>query len=178
MHPHFFLESLLLHGQISIVLFQFRPVTSSFLGCIPATKNPLDGKFSSIPRSLVDKIYRIQGGLELSFFRVIVIIRFRLTRNDIISVRSVNLIVIIINVTVQHRRFITAVICSGKVVRFGNWKRMARMLREIMDCRWKEGKVIGGMNYCPLTSWAHGMSYFDVFATKLLSWKRAVAELL
>ncbi|KAI5653893.1 hypothetical protein M9H77_31080 [Catharanthus roseus] len=52
----------------------------------------------------VDRIYRVQGSLKLSFFRVIVIIRFRLTRNGIISVRSVNLIVIVIEGTVQHRR--------------------------------------------------------------------------
>ncbi|KAI5657320.1 hypothetical protein M9H77_26113 [Catharanthus roseus] len=52
----------------------------------------------------VDRIFRIQGSLELSFFQVIVIIRFRLTRNGIISVRPVNLIVIIIYGTVQHRR--------------------------------------------------------------------------
>ncbi|KAI5659182.1 hypothetical protein M9H77_27975 [Catharanthus roseus] len=56
----------------------------------------------------VDRIYRIQGSLELSFFWVIVIIRFKLNRNSIISVRSINLIVIIIDVT--------AVMCSGKVV--------------------------------------------------------------
>ncbi|KAI5681803.1 hypothetical protein M9H77_03031 [Catharanthus roseus] len=84
-------------------------------GCIPATKNPLDDKFSSIPCPLecsrmcvvipsvakplaalpllhyvfsdrVDRIFMIQGRMELSFFRVIVIIRFRLTRNSIISV--------------------------------------------------------------------------------------------
>ncbi|KAI5657119.1 hypothetical protein M9H77_25912 [Catharanthus roseus] len=59
----------------------------------------------------VDKIYRIQGSLEFSFFRVIVIIRFRLTRNGIISVRSVNLIIIIIDGTVQHRRFIRNHLC-------------------------------------------------------------------
>ncbi|KAI5680477.1 hypothetical protein M9H77_01704 [Catharanthus roseus] len=52
----------------------------------------------------VDRIYRVQGSLELSFFLVIVIIRFRLTRNSIISIRSVNLIVIVIDDTVQHRR--------------------------------------------------------------------------
>ncbi|KAI5658225.1 hypothetical protein M9H77_27018 [Catharanthus roseus] len=52
----------------------------------------------------VDRIFRIQGSLELSFFRVIVIIRFRLTRNGIISVRPINLIVIVIYDTVQHRR--------------------------------------------------------------------------
>ncbi|KAI5669455.1 hypothetical protein M9H77_19308 [Catharanthus roseus] len=54
----------------------------------------------------VDRIYRVQGSLELSFFRVIFIIRFRLTRNGIISVRAVNLIVIVIDGIVQHRRFI------------------------------------------------------------------------
>ncbi|KAI5670988.1 hypothetical protein M9H77_11352 [Catharanthus roseus] len=54
----------------------------------------------------VYRIYRVQRSLELSFFRVIVIIRFRLTRNGIISVRSINLIVIVIDGTVQHRRFI------------------------------------------------------------------------
>ncbi|KAI5673665.1 hypothetical protein M9H77_14029 [Catharanthus roseus] len=52
----------------------------------------------------VNRIYRFQESLELSFFRVIDIIRFRLTRNDIISVRSVNLIVIVIDGTVQHKR--------------------------------------------------------------------------
>ncbi|KAI5654762.1 hypothetical protein M9H77_31949 [Catharanthus roseus] len=71
---------------------------------IPTTKNPLDGKFSSIPCPLVSLTCMIQGSLELSFFRVIVIIRFRLTRNDIISVQSVNLIVIVIDGTIQHIR--------------------------------------------------------------------------
>ncbi|KAI5647991.1 hypothetical protein M9H77_33996 [Catharanthus roseus] len=100
--------------------------------CIPATKNPLDGKFSSIPCPLensspylgmlqnivvtpsiakplatlsllhsvfgvrVDRIFRILGRIELSFFRVIVIVRFKLTRNSIISVGPVNLIIIIV----------------------------------------------------------------------------------
>ncbi|KAI5662140.1 hypothetical protein M9H77_21463 [Catharanthus roseus] len=50
-------------------------------------------------------IYRVQESLEVSFFRVIVIIRFRLTRNVIISVRSVNLIVIVIDGTAQRRRY-------------------------------------------------------------------------
>ncbi|KAI5678280.1 hypothetical protein M9H77_09230 [Catharanthus roseus] len=75
---------------------------------IPSTAEPL----SALPLLYyvfgyrVDRIYRVQGSLELSFFQVIVIIRFRLTRNGIISVRSVNLIVIVIDGTVQHRRFI------------------------------------------------------------------------
>ncbi|KAI5669116.1 hypothetical protein M9H77_18969 [Catharanthus roseus] len=50
------------------------------------------------------RIYRVQGSLELSFFRVIVIIQFRLIRNGIVVVRSVNLIVVVIDSTVQHRR--------------------------------------------------------------------------
>ncbi|KAI5648285.1 hypothetical protein M9H77_34290 [Catharanthus roseus] len=95
------------------------------VSCLPATKNPLDGKISSILCPLIStarlkqylhflndvrhsyrvyRIYRVQGSLELSFFWVIVIIRFRLTRNGIISVRSVNLIVVVIDGTVQHRR--------------------------------------------------------------------------
>ncbi|KAI5656673.1 hypothetical protein M9H77_25466 [Catharanthus roseus] len=57
----------------------------------------------------IDRIYRVQGSLELSF-RVIVIIRFRLTRNGIISVRSVNLIVIVIDGIVQHRRSVCEII--------------------------------------------------------------------
>ncbi|KAI5674071.1 hypothetical protein M9H77_14435 [Catharanthus roseus] len=64
--------------------------------------------FETIPALLNNvrhRIYRVQGSLELSFFRVIVIIRFKLTRNDIISVQSVNLIVVVIDVTVQHRRY-------------------------------------------------------------------------
>ncbi|KAI5657756.1 hypothetical protein M9H77_26549 [Catharanthus roseus] len=77
-------------------------------GCILATKNPLDGKFSSIP-CLLD--LQGSGEFELSFFWVIVVIRFRLTRNDIISFRSVNLIVIVIDGTVQHRRFIRNHLC-------------------------------------------------------------------
>ncbi|KAI5656479.1 hypothetical protein M9H77_25272 [Catharanthus roseus] len=52
----------------------------------------------------VNKIYRVRGSLELFFFRVIVIIQFRLTRNVIIFVRFVNLIVIVIDSTIQHRR--------------------------------------------------------------------------
>ncbi|KAI5678574.1 hypothetical protein M9H77_09524 [Catharanthus roseus] len=59
----------------------------------------------------VDRIYRVLENLKLSFFWVIVIIRFRLTRNDIISVRSVNLIIIVIDGTVQHRRFIRNHLC-------------------------------------------------------------------
>ncbi|KAI5669565.1 hypothetical protein M9H77_19418 [Catharanthus roseus] len=65
----------------------------------------------------------IQGSLELFFFQVIVIIRFRLTKNGIISVRPVNLIVIIItalyNVDGSSETIcVTAVICSDKVVVF------------------------------------------------------------
>ncbi|KAI5650730.1 hypothetical protein M9H77_36735 [Catharanthus roseus] len=100
--------------------YNFQPLHGVGESYIPTTKSPLDGKFLSIPCSLVytsrlkqyldflndvrPKIYKVQGSLELSFFRVIVIIRLRLTRNDIISVRSVNLIVVVIDVTVQHRR--------------------------------------------------------------------------
>ncbi|KAI5661355.1 hypothetical protein M9H77_20678 [Catharanthus roseus] len=104
----------------------FQPLHGVGESCLPATKNPLDGKFSSIPYPLVSttrlkqylqflndvrhRIYKVEESLELSF-RVIVIIRFRLTRNDSISVRSVNLIVIVIEGTVQHRRFIRNHLC-------------------------------------------------------------------
>ncbi|KAI5656723.1 hypothetical protein M9H77_25516 [Catharanthus roseus] len=86
-HQHFFLESLSLHGQISIVLFLFRPATSSFL-VIPSIAEPLVALplLHYVLGDRVDRIFRIQGRMELSFFRVIVIIRIRLTRNDIISV--------------------------------------------------------------------------------------------
>ncbi|KAI5668136.1 hypothetical protein M9H77_17989 [Catharanthus roseus] len=98
----------------------FQPLHGVGESCFPATKNTLYGKFSSIPCSLVStsplkqylnflndvrhRIYRAQGNFELSFFRVIVIIRFRLTRNGIISVQSVNLTVVVIDGSVQHRR--------------------------------------------------------------------------
>ncbi|KAI5648625.1 hypothetical protein M9H77_34630 [Catharanthus roseus] len=71
----------------------------------------------------VDRIYRFQESLELFLFRVIAIIRFRLTRDGIISVRSVNLIVVVIDVLYNINGSsetirVTAVICSGKVVVF------------------------------------------------------------
>ncbi|KAI5678004.1 hypothetical protein M9H77_08954 [Catharanthus roseus] len=130
----------------------------------------------------VDRIYKVQGSLELSFFWVIVIIGFRLTRNGIISIRSVNLIVIVIDYTVQHRQFIrnhrvTAIICSGKDVVFlsktydalRSMKAPSLSFEHSRDCdhisadsedACDEGKVIGGMNYCPSMSWVHGMSSF------------------
>ncbi|KAI5649593.1 hypothetical protein M9H77_35598 [Catharanthus roseus] len=102
----------------------FQPLHSVGESCIPTTKNLLYSKFSSIPCPLVSTarlkqylhflndvrhrylriIYRVQGSLELSFFRVIVIIRFRLTRNGIISVQSINLIIVVIDGSVQYRR--------------------------------------------------------------------------
>ncbi|KAI5662005.1 hypothetical protein M9H77_21328 [Catharanthus roseus] len=73
---------------------------------IPSVAKPLDALplLHGVFGDRIDRIYRVQGSLELSFFRVIVNIRFKLTRNGIISVRSVNLIVIVIDGTVQHRR--------------------------------------------------------------------------
>ncbi|KAI5673384.1 hypothetical protein M9H77_13748 [Catharanthus roseus] len=115
----------------SQVFKELIPTLGGFLinnckSCLLATKNPLDSKFPSIPCPLVSsaglkqylhfvndvqhRIYRVQGSLELSF-RVIVIIRFRLTRNGIIFARFVNLIVIVIDGTVQHRRFIRNHLC-------------------------------------------------------------------
>ncbi|KAI5650789.1 hypothetical protein M9H77_36794 [Catharanthus roseus] len=90
-HLYFFLESLSLHDQIFIVLFLFRPATSSFLGLyvvIPSVAEPLVALplLHCVFGDRVDKVYRIWWSLELSYFRVIVIIRFRLTRNGLISV--------------------------------------------------------------------------------------------
>ncbi|KAI5674366.1 hypothetical protein M9H77_14730 [Catharanthus roseus] len=71
----------------------------------------------------VDKIYRVQGSLKLSFFRVIVIIRFRLTRNSIISVSpstsSSSLLTVLYNIDGSSETVcVIAVICSGKVLVF------------------------------------------------------------
>ncbi|KAI5682073.1 hypothetical protein M9H77_03301 [Catharanthus roseus] len=138
---------------------------------IPSIAEPL----AALP--LLHYIFR----LELFFFRVIVIIRFRLTRNDIISARSVNLIVIVIDGTVQHRRFIRNHLCyrrSSKDVVFlsktydalrsmkapslsfehsRDWDPYLGFKAESEDAC-DEEKVICGMNYCPSMSWVHGMS--------------------
>ncbi|KAI5674158.1 hypothetical protein M9H77_14522 [Catharanthus roseus] len=50
----------------------------------------------------VDKIYRVQGSLELSFFRVIVIIQFRWTRDDGSS-ETIRVVVVICSSKVDAR---------------------------------------------------------------------------
>ncbi|KAI5663621.1 hypothetical protein M9H77_22944 [Catharanthus roseus] len=80
----------------------------------------------------IDRIYRVQGSFELSFFRVIVIIRFRLTRNVIISVRSVSLIVIVIDSTVQHRR------SACEIIRFIGNVQLFRIVPAESELYWDE----------------------------------------
>ncbi|KAI5659074.1 hypothetical protein M9H77_27867 [Catharanthus roseus] len=76
---------------------------------IPSAAEPLAALslWHYVFRYRVDRIYMVQGSLELSFFRVIVIIRFRLTRNVLYNIAGYS-----------ETICVTAVICSGKVVVF------------------------------------------------------------
>ncbi|KAI5648037.1 hypothetical protein M9H77_34042 [Catharanthus roseus] len=71
----------------------------------------------------VFRIYRVQGSLELSFFRVIVVIRFRLTRKALSlsdpSTSSSSLLTLLYNIDSSSETIcVTTVICSDKVVVF------------------------------------------------------------